>query len=163
MHGDVSVKAERPSGNIGAARRMTHLAGRRSPEQHGTFLGADGGCCRAPARCAITPVAPPTRAPKPNNTSNGGADRGRSSDFRARPTIGPFLLHAASQTPTSVGSVPWHGSFPVTAAGQLRIRTGFPFSPHICWAPQRDTRYCVCQASSIAIMLDACPRFKLKP
>ena len=71
-----------------------------------------------------------------------GADAGRSSGSRARPACAGFLAHrfpAPRGRPVRCG-----GSFSLTAAGQPRNLTGFPFARAIARAPawaQRSVAY----------------------
>jgi hypothetical protein len=130
IHGDCFRQSSRRPGNGGTATDA-RCAHRRLPLPRATRSrrGCANGC--DPAQGAHDqPVAPPTRAPKPNSTScEMQIAAGLRTSGLSR--LGQFLVHAASQTP-GWGSVPRHGSFPVTAAGQLRIRTGFPLRSSRC-------------------------------
>jgi hypothetical protein len=58
------------------------------------------------------------------------------------PVLGRFLLHAASRTCDARLKIQcqWHGSFPLTAAGQLRTLIGFPLRPSTCGRHRDDTQ-----------------------
>ena len=114
----------------------------------------------------------------PDERSGGSPER-RRGDFRPvpparvpEPDIAPFgamveadirtLGHEAIASPNGCRfpSLPAqctkHRSFPITAAGQLRIRTGFPhglsaMTQMLCWAPSTDTRYALANERSTPV------------
>jgi len=63
---------------------------------------------------------------KPTSVVSPMSDAGRSSGLRACRLVADSLLSTASQLPRVSAKVE---SFSLTAAGQPRIHTGFPFDP----------------------------------
>ena len=92
---------------------------------------------------ANIPAAPPTRAPEPNNISlEMRIAAGLRTCGHAAPTGAGSYYEPLPKPTIRIVRISANGfvSFPFTAAGQFRIRTGFPLRPSICAGHRNETQ-----------------------
>jgi hypothetical protein len=92
---------------------------------------------------ANIPAAPPTRAPEPNNISlEMRIAAGLRTCGHAAPTRAGSYYEPLPKPTIRIVRISANGfvSFPFTAAGQFRIRTGFPLRPSTCAGHRNETQ-----------------------